>query len=246
MAAILKNRAAMSTATTGTGTITLGDAIAGYNSFSAAGVADGDTVPYMITDGTGFEIGYVVYTSSGTTLTRTVTKSSNSDSELSLSGAAKVYISARAEDHRRAPLSVAAGLASDITSVNTSGGAYYIPWDSVSFEDVESWSISDPTKVFVPTGFRWMDVNSFVGYANVNVNGVYWMEAWQYNSSDAVRDLLGRYVYYNGNQTNGKMSITSGRVTCNPGDYVKIRLLATNDSAIDIQAGARCFVSFWP
>lgn len=84
--------ARMSTATTGTGTITLGSAVSGFLSFSAAGVSDGDIVGYGIRDGSNSEVGYGTYTSSGTTLTRTVIKSTNSDSAISLSGAAQVFI----------------------------------------------------------------------------------------------------------------------------------------------------------
>tara|TARA_B100001939_G_scaffold339622_1_gene346661 strand:- start:613 stop:2340 length:1728 start_codon:yes stop_codon:yes gene_type:complete len=95
---VLKNRAKMSTSTTGTGTITLGSAEDGYQTFSDAGVANSDVVRYIIEDGSNFEIGTGTYTSSGTTLSRTVIESSNSDAAINLSGSATVFIGATAED----------------------------------------------------------------------------------------------------------------------------------------------------
>lgn len=94
----LVNRAKMSTATTGTGTITLGSAESGYQSFADAGVVDGDTVRYVIEDGTAWEIGTGTYTASGTTLTRTVSESSNADAAINLSGSAVVFVSSVAAD----------------------------------------------------------------------------------------------------------------------------------------------------
>ena len=91
---VLVNRAKMTTATTGTGTITLGSAEAGYQTFADAGVSDGAIVPYVIEDGNNWEIGTGTYTASGTTLSRTVSESSNSDAAINLSGSAVVYVSA--------------------------------------------------------------------------------------------------------------------------------------------------------
>jgi len=88
----------MSSATTGTGTITLGSAEAGYQSFAAAGVVDGDIVRYVIEDGTDWEIGTGTYTASGTTLSRTVTESSNADNAITLSGSAVVFVTATSPD----------------------------------------------------------------------------------------------------------------------------------------------------
>ena len=97
--AVLKNRAKMSTSTTGTGTITLGSAESGYQTFADAGVANADVVRYVIEDtGGAFEIGTGTYTATGTTLTRTVSESSNSDAAINLSGSATVFIGATAED----------------------------------------------------------------------------------------------------------------------------------------------------
>lgn len=92
------NRARMTTGTTGTGTITLGSAVSGFQSFADAGITNGQTVRYVIEDGTGFEIGTGTYTSSGTTLSRSVEESSNSDSALNLSGSALVFVTVAATD----------------------------------------------------------------------------------------------------------------------------------------------------
>ena len=95
---ILANRARMTTPTTGTGTITLGSAVSGYQSYADAGVSDADVVRYFILDGTAWERGTGTYTASGTTLTRTVEESSNADAAISLTGSANVFITAAAED----------------------------------------------------------------------------------------------------------------------------------------------------
>src|SRR5688572_28666463 len=102
--ATLFNRVRMSTATTGTGTITLGSATSNaYFTFDEAGVADATVVSYCIEDGTDVEFGIGTYTASGTTLSRsTVTASKISGtagtSKIDLSGSAIVFITALAAD----------------------------------------------------------------------------------------------------------------------------------------------------
>lgn len=122
--ALLYNLAKMTTATTGTGTITLGSAAPGFLTFAGAGVTNGQVVSYGIQDGTNSEVGIGTYTSSGTTLTRTVTNSTNSGSPINLSGNAFVYITARSADILNPTLTTEQTLAGKLTTVaSATGGA---------------------------------------------------------------------------------------------------------------------------
>ena len=95
MALVVKDRVKETTATTGTGTLTLAGALTGFQSFSSA-LSDGDTTYYAIfASSTGeWEVGLGTFTSSGTTLARTtVLASSNSGSAVNLTaGSAEVFI----------------------------------------------------------------------------------------------------------------------------------------------------------
>ena len=73
---VVKDRVKETTATTGTGTLTLAGAETGFQSFAAIG--NGNKTYYVITDDVDFEVGIGTYTSSGTTLSRdTILESSN-------------------------------------------------------------------------------------------------------------------------------------------------------------------------
>lgn len=94
----LVNRAKMTTATTGTGTLMLGSAADGFQSFAAAGVISGDQVRYVIEDGNAWEIGTGSYSSAGPSLTRNPSESSAGGSAIALSGEATVFLTVTAAD----------------------------------------------------------------------------------------------------------------------------------------------------
>ena len=122
---VLVNRAKMSTSTTGTGTLTLGSAVAGYQTFADAGVSDGDVVRYVIEDGDNWEIGTGTYTASGTTLSRTVVDSNNSDNAINLSGDAEVFVSATAADIGVLPSTTASTSSTSQTAIATYSASSY-------------------------------------------------------------------------------------------------------------------------
>lgn len=112
----LYNRAKVSTSTTGTGTVTLGNETSdAFCTFAEAGVQNSDVVTYLIEEGNNFELGRGTYTSSGTALSRdTVLLSkiagTSGTSKMGLGGAAVVSIVAAAEDIKGAASTSEAGI----------------------------------------------------------------------------------------------------------------------------------------
>jgi len=82
MALVLADRVQETSTTTGTGTLTLAGAVAGFQSFSVIGNAN--TTYYCITEAStgAWEVGTGTYTSSGTTLSRTTVYSSSNANAL--------------------------------------------------------------------------------------------------------------------------------------------------------------------
>jgi hypothetical protein len=83
------DRVKETTATTGTGTITLGGAVSGFQSFTSAFSGNGASTQlyYAMSDGTNWEVGIGTFTVSGDTLSRQyVLASSNSGALVNFPG----------------------------------------------------------------------------------------------------------------------------------------------------------------
>lgn len=94
--AVIYDRVRFQTATAGTGTIAIGSAAPGFRTLAGAGATNGDVVPYVIEEGSNWEIGWGTYsTASGGQLARTqVLSSSNANAAITLAGNAYVMIDA--------------------------------------------------------------------------------------------------------------------------------------------------------
>jgi hypothetical protein len=99
MALVVKDRVRVTSATTGTGTFTLGAAVNTFQDFSVIG--NGNTTYYAIVDSASgdWEVGLGTYTASGTTLSRdTILESSNSGSAVNFGAGTKdVFVTYPAE-----------------------------------------------------------------------------------------------------------------------------------------------------
>ena len=97
------NRVGFETATTGAGTMDVDAALTGYATPAEAGAGNGVKYSYVIEDGDDFEIGEGTYLSSGPTLSRDTVRLSKiggsaGTTKITLSGSARVYLTATAED----------------------------------------------------------------------------------------------------------------------------------------------------
>ena len=155
MALVINNRVRETTSTEGTGAVTLGGAVGGFQTF-AAGIGNSNTTYYAISINSEneWEVGLGTLNGDSSTLTRTtVLESSNSDSAVDFSaGSKEVFCTLPAEKALYLDASGALANATVITdaNINASGSASsstFLRGDN-SWTAVEGSAITDETKTF--------------------------------------------------------------------------------------------------
>lgn len=144
MANTLVNLARVQSTTIGAGTLTLGSAIAGFNTFAGAGLTDGQTVTYAIEDYSsdipaavvGREIGQGVY-SAGTLTRGTVYSSTSAGAKINCSGRQHVLITAAAEDFASFATDLTAHL-NDTSDAHDASAISFTPAGNVAATDVQA------------------------------------------------------------------------------------------------------------
>jgi hypothetical protein len=158
MAFVVKDRVKVETATTGTGTLTLGPAATGFQDFSVIG--DGNTTYYTIQDVlTGdFEVGIGVFDATGGTLTRDVVlESSNAGNLVDLAAGDKdVFVTYPAE---RSVITVGSGISSDTGAIYINKALVTENTDIPTGSNAHSVGpvvVDSAVVVTVPSGSRWL------------------------------------------------------------------------------------------
>jgi hypothetical protein len=147
MALVIKDRVKETTATTGTGTLTLAGAVTGFDSF--ADVGDSNTTYYSCTDGTDFEVGIGTYTLSGTTLSRdTILESTSTKITADVNGAVSASTAVTVDNVQGGTLTVGqrvrgAGISGVVTIATVNSQTSIVLDTSVTLADNAALTIGD-------------------------------------------------------------------------------------------------------
>lgn len=132
------DRVKMNLTTTGTGAVTFGSVVSGFQSLSDASVVDADVVRYTIESGTNYESGTGTISLTGSTYTMARSPSSSSESDnsaINLGAGAVCFLTMLAED----VVQVLADL--DNVSSTAPAGGQNLSWDA----SASSWVPASPS-----------------------------------------------------------------------------------------------------
>jgi hypothetical protein len=165
-------------------------------------VSNGETVRYCIEDGTSnFELGSGVFTASGTTLTRVVSESSNSNNAINLTGSAIVFITAIAADLQPTTFTTT------VFTATANQTAFTVSY-TVGFAEVflngsklsaADFTATNGTSIVLASGATVGDTVDVVAYATQTIANVYTQ-----SQSDA------RYLQLTGGTLSGDLTGTTG------------------------------------
>jgi hypothetical protein len=228
MALILKDRVQVTSTTTGTGTFTLGSAVAGFQDFSVVG--DGNTTYYVIANGTDWEVGLGTYTASGTTLSRdSILESSNSGSAVDWpAGTKNVFVTYPAEK------AVTLDGTETLTNKTISGASNTLTVDGtnpVGFKNIPQSGSAKTTGYTLATG----DVGKFI---EVGASGSITIPDATFSAGDAISIF---------NNTTGDVtitcSITTAYIAGADADEATVTLATRGICTILFISGTVCVIS---
>jgi hypothetical protein len=215
--------------TPGTGTITLGAGVAGFQSFAGASAVSGATYPYEARDGDAWEVGWGVYTTAGTTLARTLIASSTG-SLISLTSAAIVSVVAHKEAIRFKGARVRKS--ADETAANYTAGVA-ITWDAEIF-DTDAWhdNATNNTRLTVPSG-KGINYVELVAAVRVDLlTADLFVNLFIRKNGDA--NLVHASKTVESGNTNGRVIAVTGPVDVVAGDYFEAILTIETDTSVTI------------
>lgn len=239
MALERKDRAGDTSATTGTGTLTLdGAAPAGLRTFSAAGYTTGATVRYLIANASmsEWEVGEGAWTSSGSTLTRvTVYASTNAGALVNFSAGTKNVTAVMTV----ADLSAYSGCRAynNATQSITSGVTTLVTFNSEEWDTDAIHSTSTNTSRFtVPTGKagKWRFTWHLTYAANATGQRIAWLRKNAAGSGSNTDNVIGSADYRSGAVITSPQG--SSVLDMAAGDYVE--LFTYQDSGSTLNLGA--------
>ncbi len=244
MATPLANWIKESTATTGTGTITLGGAETGFLSFEDhPDVSSTDTVHYVIEDGNDKEYGIGTLTSGASwTLARTTTLATlvsgtyddTSPTAISLSGSAVVGVCA--VDRMMERIGALCTLSAAQTISNTTYTA--IGWDQETYDDMTFHdTVTNNSRITIPTGVSRIRLGVGIEFA-ANSTGYRRVEIYKNGSADTAAPC---FKQVNSGSSDWACAMMSPPMDVSASDYFEVYVYHNRGGNLDVNTSNSYF-----